>query len=79
MANTEEYLGNQIDWRKEGSIEDLGYNPIPMEKVSMEKIFDRNDRCKQKKDTTRGFEYEEVNIGSQEDPCLIKIGKTLYP
>ena len=49
-----------------------------MERVSLEKKFDINDRCKLKY-TTSNPEYEEVNIGSQEDPRSIKIGKILDP
>ena len=78
MANVEEYAHNQVDWRKEGSTEEPQYNPIPVERVSLERKFDRDDWW-QLEDTTSNPEYEEVNIGSQEDPCLIKIGKTLDP
>ena len=78
MANIEEYVGNQVDWRKEGSTEEPQYNHITMERVSLERKFNRDDRCKLK-DTTSNPEYEEVNIGSQEDPRPIKIGKILDP
>ena len=44
----------------------------------MERKFDRYDMCKLK-DTTSNPEYEEVNIGSQEDPRLINIDKILDP
>ena len=35
MSNVEEYARNQVDWRKEGSIEEPQYKPIPMEMVSL--------------------------------------------
>ena len=76
MANADEYAGNQVDWRKEGSTEEPQYDPIPMERVSLEKKFDRNDRCKLK-DTASNLDYEEVNIGSQKDLRPIKVGKIL--
>ena len=47
-----------------------------MERVSLENKFDRDDRCKLK-DTTSNTKYEEVNIGSQEYPCTIKVCKIL--
>ena len=78
MSNVEEYVGNQVYLRKEGSTEEPQYNPIFMERVYLEKKFDINDRCKLKY-TTSNPEYEEVNIGSQEDPRPIKIDKILDP
>ena len=52
MANVEEYAGNQVNWRKEGSTEEPQYNPIPMERVSLERKFDRDHRCKLKELTS---------------------------
>ena len=79
MESVEEYASNQVDWREEGSTEESQYNPIPMERVLLEKKFDRNDQCKLKGEITSNSDYEEVNIGSQEDLRLIKIGKILDP
>ena len=38
-------------------------------------MFDRQDRCKVKKDSLKPGDYIEVNIGNDKDPKLIKIGK----
>ena len=33
MANVEEYVGNQVDWIKEGSTKEPQYNPILVKRV----------------------------------------------
>ena len=55
--------GNQFD------------NPVPRGLVSLEQMFDRQDRWKVKKDSRKPGDYIEVNIGNEKDPKLIKIGK----
>jgi hypothetical protein len=45
--------------------------------VSSEKNVDRQDGHKQKDDTKKKLcDYLEVNIGTSEEPKLIKVGKT---
>jgi hypothetical protein len=41
----------------------------------LEKIFDRHDMYKKKKEVVKPGSYIEVNIGTEEVPRLIKIGK----
>jgi hypothetical protein len=41
----------------------------------LEKIFDRHDMHKKKKEVIKPGSYIEVNIGTEEVPRLIKIGK----
>ena len=77
MESVEEYASNQVDWREEGSTEESQYNPIPMERVLLETKFDRNYWCKLKEEITSNSEYEEVNVGSREDPRPIKVGNVL--
>jgi hypothetical protein len=50
---------------------------LPKRVVSSEKNFDRRDGHKQKDDTKKKLcDYLEVNIGTNEEPKLIKVGKT---
>jgi hypothetical protein len=52
---------------------------LPKRVVSSEKNFDRQDGHKQKDDTKKKlFDYLEVNIGTSEEPMLIKVGKTTH-
>ena len=42
--------------------------------VEWERAFDRQDRCKYK-ETRKLEDYIEINIGTEEEPRKIKIGK----
>ena len=55
--------GNQFD------------NPVPHGLVALENIFDRQDRRKNSIDQMNSRDYIEVNIGTENDPKMIKIGK----
>jgi hypothetical protein len=49
----------------------------PRKVVSSERDFDRQDGHKKKKETKKKLcDYLEVNIGTHEEPRLIKVGKT---
>jgi hypothetical protein len=50
-------------------------NPYPRGITTIEKIFDRHDMHKKKKEVIKPGSYIEVNIGTEEAPRLIKIGK----
>jgi len=47
--------------------------------VPLEKMFDKNDVAKNPKITTREEEMEYYNIGTEENPKMIKLLKTLSP
>ena len=55
--------GNQFD------------NPIPRGLVGLEQIFNRHDGRKNNIDSMKPGDYIEINIGSDKNPKLIKIGK----
>ena len=51
-------------------------NLAPPKVVALEQIFDRSDMIKEtKKEGIKPTNYIEINIGSEEDPKFIKIGK----
>jgi hypothetical protein len=50
-------------------------NPAPRGITALENIFDRHDMHKKKKEVIKPSSYIEVNIGIEEAPRLIKIGK----
>jgi hypothetical protein len=50
MNNLQEFSENQIDWREEGSEEEIKENRIPSGLVPLEHFFDRHDRYKEKKE-----------------------------
>ena len=53
-------------------------NHIPSSIIDFEKLFDRQDRHKNKKESIKIGDYVEINIGTEKDPKLIKIGKVLW-
>jgi hypothetical protein len=69
----QEFAENQIDWREEGSEEEIKENKIPTGLIPLECLFDKHDRYKEKKEMIKPNEYEEVNIGSTEDPKMMEI------
>ena len=48
---------------------------MPRGFVALENIFDRQDRRKNNIDQMKPGDYIEVNIGSENEPKMIKIGK----
>jgi hypothetical protein len=45
----------------------------------LEKCFDNNDVARNPKVTADDEDIEDCNIGTQEDPKIIKLSKTLNP
>jgi hypothetical protein len=67
---------NQIVGR---DIVQLKNNIIPKGLVPLENIFDNNDVARNPKITANDEDIEDCNIGTQEDPKIIKLSKTLSP
>jgi hypothetical protein len=57
----------------------LKNNIIPKGLVPLENIFDNNDVARNPKITANDEDIEDCNIGTQEDPKIIKLSKTLSP
>ena len=57
----------------------LKNNSIPKGLVPLEEIFDRNDVAKNPKVSLDNDEVEDYNIGSEDDPKVIKLSKALDP
>jgi hypothetical protein len=55
----------------------LKNNCIPKGLVPLENIFDNNDVAKNPKVTPNEGEAEDCNIGTEKEPRLIKLSKTL--
>jgi hypothetical protein len=79
MNNLQEFSGFKVGYKEEGHeyIEDdePKENPIPKDFINSEQICDRHDMYKRKRETTKPREYIEINIGMDQDPRMIKIGK----
>jgi hypothetical protein len=65
---------NQIAGR---DIIQLKNNMIPIGLVPLEKLFDENDVARNPKITTSVENVEDCNIGTKENPKMIKLSKTL--
>ena len=50
-------------------------NHIPSSLIAFENLFDRQDHHKKQKEEIKTGSYMEINIGTNKDPKLIKIGK----
>ena len=72
----EGYFDNQIAGR---DIVQLKRKIIPKGMVPLEKLFDNNDVAKSPKITVNEGDVEDCNIGTQEDPKIINMSKTLSP
>jgi hypothetical protein len=70
------YFKNQIVGK---DIMQLKNNIIPKGLVPLEKLFDNNDVVKSPKITVNDGDVEYCNIGTQENPKIIKLSKTLSP
>ena len=57
----------------------LKNNSIPKGLVPLEELFDRNDVAKNPKISPSNDEVEDYNIGSEDDPKVIKLSKALDP
>ena len=77
INNLKEFSDFQVCFQKEESYtgeDDQPSNHVPKKVVEWEKAFDRQDRCK-KKEIRKLKDYIEINIGTEEEPRKIKIGK----
>jgi ribonuclease HI len=79
MNNLQEFSGFKVGYKEEGheykeEEEENFENPTPKGLMKLEQIFDRHDNYK-KKETIKPSDYIEVNIGTNEDSKMIKIGK----
>ena len=48
---------------------------VPHGIVSLEHIFDRKDRRKKNIESMKPMDYIEINVGTNNEPKMIKIGK----
>jgi hypothetical protein len=76
VFNNNDLFQNHIAGR---DIVQLKNNIIPKGLVPLENIFDNNDVAKNPKITANDEDIEECNIGTQEDPNIIKLSKMLSP
>ena len=70
MFNNNDLLQNQIVGR---DIMQLENNIIPKGLVPLENLFDNNDVARNPKITANDEDIEDCNIGTQEDPNIIKL------
>ena len=57
----------------------LKINCIPKGLVPLEKIFDNNDVARNPKVTRNDNEVEDCNIGTRQEPKIVKVSKSLTP
>jgi hypothetical protein len=76
VFNNDDLFQNQIVGR---DIVQLKNNIIPKGLVPLENIFDNNDVARNPKITANDEDIEDCNIGTQKDPKIIKLSKTLSP
>jgi hypothetical protein len=74
--NDEDPFQNQIMGR---DIIQLKNNIIPKGLVPLEKMFDENDVAKNPKITASEEDVEDCNIGTEENPKMVKLSNTLSP
>jgi hypothetical protein len=69
IHNVQEFSGFNVSYKEEGKYyieeDDPIKNPIPRGITSLEKIFDRHDMHKKKKEVIKPDSYIEVNIGQR--------------
>jgi hypothetical protein len=79
INNAQEFSDFNVSYKEEGKDypeeNDSVRNPAPRGIIALEKIFDRHDMYKKKKETIKPGSYIEIKIGTEEVPRLIKIGK----
>jgi ribonuclease HI len=73
--DAEEFNENEVD----SDILQLKNNVLPRGLVPLEDLFDFNDVAKKPKIEASGKEVEECNIGTEENPKMIKLSKSLPP
>jgi hypothetical protein len=80
LTHMHEFSDFGINVREEGcnyNGDDDKLNPVPRWVVTQEKSFDRQDGHKWKEESKEKLcDHLEVNIGSDQEPRMIKVGKT---
>ena len=80
LSNIGEFADFHISEEEKGCYyaeESQKLNPDPRKVVSLERAFDREDGHKPKEESsTKPSDYIEVNIGTKEEPRMVKIGKS---
>lgn len=61
----------------ETEVIDLKYNFLPIGLTSLEDLFDSNDISRQPKMKPLNTEIEDCNIGTPENPKMVKLSKAL--
>lgn len=83
LNNINEFAECDIDWKteedKDVEIVDLASNVIPRGVIPLERLFDRDDAYVKGKEPNKPKDYVEINIGSDCDPGIIKIGTNTSP
>jgi hypothetical protein len=74
-TDAEEINENDVD----SDILQLKNNVLPRGLVPLEDLFDFNDVAKKPKIEASGKEVEDCNIGTEENPKMIKMSKSLPP
>jgi hypothetical protein len=76
----DEIESKEIDQKQEGlEILQLKDNVFPRGLVPLEELFDFNDVAKKPKIEPTGAEVEDCNIGTEQEPKMIKLSKSLPP
>ena len=70
MGKLKDYLGGR-------DIVQLKRNHIPRGLIPLESLFDQNDVAKEPKVDPATYVVEDINIGTEEDPKIIKLSKKL--
>ena len=82
IDNIEEFSNFNVNFQEEGKEYqgkgDQFDNPVPRGLVSLEHIFDRKDRRKTNIDPLKRGDYIEINIRTNNEPKMIKIGKKYF-
>ena len=79
LNNLQEFSDFSVSYKEEGknyvAIDEPIRNTVPRDLVALEQIFDRHDMSKTKEESIKLGDFVEVNIGTDKDPKMIKIGK----
>jgi ribonuclease HI len=72
-------LGESGEDEREAEVLQLKSNVLPRGLVPLEDLFDNDDVAKKPKIESHGQEVEDCNIGTGEEPKMIKLSKSLPP
>ena len=82
IHNVDEFLNFKVNDQEENKEYhgegDQFNNPVPHGLVSLENIFDRQDKRKSNVEQMKPGDYIEINIGTETKPKIIKIGKRYF-